>query len=256
MFKAISTHENTEEPQQRRNNVHHYQTPRTTIICSNRLIGAGIWHILQGTNFLTTDVLVKLADETVASPLSDTDLFIVQESGPVEAILAIICHLRGTYSEARIAIMADSYDLRFVQLCLDAGATGFCQMGSSREVLIKSLDLIVLGEPVLPKDLMTVLLTKVETSAALPSQAHPAEGKAVPEFPRADKLSPREAEILRHLMEGAANKVIARKLDVAEATIKVHIKAILRKVGVANRTQAAMWASTHLPTGNTSHLSS
>jgi two-component system nitrate/nitrite response regulator NarL len=46
-------------------------------------------------------------------------------------------------------------------------------------------------------------------------------------------------------MQGAPNKVIARKLDVAEATVKVHIKAILRKIRVANRTQAAMWAVNH-----------
>jgi two-component system nitrate/nitrite response regulator NarL len=256
MFKAMTAHEDTEESQLRSTNVHHYQMTRTAIICSNMLISAGLRHILEGTNFLTTDVLVKLTDETDASPLSDTNLFIVQESGPVESILAIIRQLRGAYSEARIAIMADSYDLQFVQLCLNAGATGFCQMGNNREVLIKSLDLVVLGELVLPKDLMTFLLTKVETRAALASQGHPAEGKGAPEHPRTGKLSPREAEILRHLMEGAANKVIARKLDVAEATIKVHIKAILRKVGAANRTQAAMWASTHLPTGNMLHLSS
>ena len=48
------------------------------------------------------------------------------------------------------------------------------------------------------------------------------------------------------LMQGSPNKVIARKLDVAEATVKVHIKAILRKIRVANRTQAAMWAVNHL----------
>jgi two-component system nitrate/nitrite response regulator NarL len=48
------------------------------------------------------------------------------------------------------------------------------------------------------------------------------------------------------LTQGAPNKVIARKLDVAEATVKVHIKAILRKIRVANRTQAAMWAVAHL----------
>lgn len=58
-------------------------------------------------------------------------------------------------------------------------------------------------------------------------------------------LSAREAEILHCLMEGAPNKTIARKLDVAEATVKVHVKAILRKIRVTNRTQAAMWAVTH-----------
>jgi two-component system nitrate/nitrite response regulator NarL len=47
-------------------------------------------------------------------------------------------------------------------------------------------------------------------------------------------------------MQGASNKMIARELDLAEATVKVHIKAILKKVQAANRTQAAMWAQQHL----------
>jgi two-component system nitrate/nitrite response regulator NarL len=47
-------------------------------------------------------------------------------------------------------------------------------------------------------------------------------------------------------MEGESNKVIARKLGIAEATIKVHVKTILRKVRVQNRTQAALWATAHL----------
>ena len=61
------------------------------------------------------------------------------------------------------------------------------------------------------------------------------------------KLSAREAQILGCLREGAPNKLIARKLGITEATIKVHVKAILRKIGVTNRTQAAMWASQRLP---------
>jgi two-component system, NarL family, nitrate/nitrite response regulator NarL len=55
-------------------------------------------------------------------------------------------------------------------------------------------------------------------------------------------LSQRENEILNCLKDGSPNKVIARKLDVAEATVKVHIKSLLRKIEVGNRTQAAVWA--------------
>jgi two-component system nitrate/nitrite response regulator NarL len=47
-------------------------------------------------------------------------------------------------------------------------------------------------------------------------------------------------------MQGSPNKIIARNLDITEATIKVHVKAILRKIGVANRTQAAIWGTQHL----------
>ena len=55
-------------------------------------------------------------------------------------------------------------------------------------------------------------------------------------------LSAREVDILESIMKGMANKVIARQFDICEATVKVHVKAILRKLGVENRTQAATWA--------------
>jgi two-component system nitrate/nitrite response regulator NarL len=74
-------------------------------------------------------------------------------------------------------------------------------------------------------------------------------GNQNPMAARNRHLSNRETEILCWLMEGATNKVIARKLNVTEATVKVHVKAILRKIGVGNRTQAAIWAADHLPAG-------
>jgi two-component system nitrate/nitrite response regulator NarL len=63
----------------------------------------------------------------------------------------------------------------------------------------------------------------------------------------ADRLSPREKEILSHLVEGHSNKGIARILGITEATVKVHLKSLLRKIGVENRTQAAIWALSNLP---------
>lgn len=59
---------------------------------------------------------------------------------------------------------------------------------------------------------------------------------------RAVKLSDREAEILQCLVNGASNKAIARDLRIAEATVKVHVKGLLRKMQLQNRTQAAIWA--------------
>src|SRR6476619_8470323 len=61
----------------------------------------------------------------------------------------------------------------------------------------------------------------------------------------APQLSPREKSILRCLIAGDSNKGIARKIDIAEATVKVHVKGILRKIRVQNRTQAAIWAMNH-----------
>jgi two-component system, NarL family, nitrate/nitrite response regulator NarL len=58
-------------------------------------------------------------------------------------------------------------------------------------------------------------------------------------------LSPREREILGHLARGASNKEIARDLDVAESTVKIHVQHILRKLELTSRVQAAVWAVEH-----------
>ena len=63
--------------------------------------------------------------------------------------------------------------------------------------------------------------------------------------PGAPRLSERESQILDGLVKGYANKVIARRCDISEATVKVHMKSILRKIRVGNRTQAAIWAIEH-----------
>ena len=57
----------------------------------------------------------------------------------------------------------------------------------------------------------------------------------------ADKLSNRESEILHCLVDGSSNKAIARRLEITESTVKVHMKSLLRKINAANRTQAAIW---------------
>jgi two-component system nitrate/nitrite response regulator NarL len=61
----------------------------------------------------------------------------------------------------------------------------------------------------------------------------------------AASLSDRELEILRWLIMGCPNKVISKRMEISEATVKVHVKAVLRKLRVKNRTQAAIWAANH-----------
>lgn len=142
--------------------------------------------------------------------------------------------------------LADQFDFGFVRLGCEAGVDGFCLAAIAPDVLIKSLELVMLGERVLPFGLIRSLI--VEAVQADDQRLHDnrvAEGKLADL--KASKLSVREVEILGRLREGESNKAIARKLDITEATIKVHVKAIMRKIGASNRTQAAMWASQRLP---------
>jgi two-component system, NarL family, nitrate/nitrite response regulator NarL len=111
--------------------------------------------------------------------------------------------------------------------------------------LVKALDLVMLGETFIPAAVSLALLNQTASRPQFRSGVSTAPLPAN-DFAPASRLSTREAQILHHLTRGASNKLIARDLGVAEATVKVHIKAILRKVKAANRTQAAMWAQQHL----------
>ena len=147
--------------------------------------------------------------------------------------------------ETRIVALADQFDLGFVRTAHEAGVNGFCLTASGPEVLIKSLELVMLGESILPFAVLRSLMDAAPLNRNQPLQDN-AAGLSISDLKEC-KLSAREAEILGCLTKGEPNKVIARKLDITEATIKVHVKAILRKIGATNRTQAAMWASQRLP---------
>jgi two-component system, NarL family, nitrate/nitrite response regulator NarL len=77
------------------------------------------------------------------------------------------------------------------------------------------------------------------------SNGHDGDAHRALSLPNGPRLSEREAQILNGLVQGHANKVIARACEITEATVKVHMKSILRKIQVANRTQAAVWALEH-----------
>jgi two-component system nitrate/nitrite response regulator NarL len=96
----------------------------------------------------------------------------------------------------------------------------------SPEALVQSLQLILIGETVFPTNLALLL-----TEMSPPAPQGTIRG-----------ISPREQDILQQLVSGASNKAIANRLGITEATVKVHLKTLLRKIDVNNRTQAAIWA--------------
>jgi two-component system nitrate/nitrite response regulator NarL len=116
-----------------------------------------------------------------------------------------------------------------------AGADGYILKEIGCDSLIESLRLIKLGEKVMPSELVR----------HLPQHSMAPNSSTEPEANLAELLSEREIETLRCLVLGYANKVIAYRLYISEATVKVHVKAVLRKLMVQNRTQAAIWAVNH-----------
>jgi len=118
-------------------------------------------------------------------------------------------------------------------------------VGKSRSHVANMLRLLELPDSV--RDAVVNGLLSMGHARALVGAADPA---ALAEEVIRRSLSVRETQILRFLLSGYSNKAIARQLNIAEATVKVHLKGVLRKVNAANRTQAAIWALSHGLTGD------
>lgn len=117
--------------------------------------------------------------------------------------------------------------------CMRLGARGFLLKNINAEFLIESIKKAAEGDNVFSPE-MTARLVQ-----SLINPGTPAVAGAL------DSLTQRELEILGHLAAGRSNKVIARKLDLAESTIKVHVQNILRKLELTSRVQAAVYAVQH-----------
>jgi two-component system nitrate/nitrite response regulator NarL len=130
-------------------------------------------------------------------------------------------------------VLSDQFDLDEVVEAFKFGVDGYIVKEISCEALMKSLRLVAMGEKVMPSQLAQHLSGMEERSQAPQLARNPDVSRI---------LSDREITTLRYLLVGHANKVIARRLEISEATVKVYVKAILRKLRVSNRTQAAIWA--------------
>lgn len=213
----------------------------TALLCGNALLEAGLRQLLAGTRFSVAE-RGRSGDSSSVDPTPA--LYIVDASGSPQQIIALVEDAKRQHPSAHIVAIATSFDLNLVQLAVAAGVDSFCLTTGGREVLINVLELTVLGEQILPRSAVDSLLNHASTVSGLGRTPSASEQSALD--PRVTKLSPRETVILQSLMGGDANKVIARRLDITESTIKVHVKSILRKIGAANRTQAAMWANENL----------
>lgn len=142
--------------------------------------------------------------------------------------------LRASSVNARIVILTNDVSTSKLTKALELGCDAYLLKDMSPEALIQSLTLTMLGEKVFPTNLAQLLI-----EGRLGTHASPTP---VVRAAAAGGLSEREMQILRCLVNGDPNKVIANRLKITEATVKVHLKGLLRKISVSNRTQAAIWA--------------
>jgi len=235
------------------------QSFATILVGKSILLREGLAKILRSANFRIL-ASVSCADDLQPSKLqSHQPLFLVVHTGDdFDAAVEQIELLRDQQPAGRIAIVADHYRLDELVSAFRAGAHGYFVDIMTCDAFIRSMELVIMGEIIFPPAFLSFVLGPGDEQ--LGETAPRGEKHEAMLFTTQDTLTPqlsaREKSILRCLIEGNSNKCIARKIDIAEATVKVHVKAILRKIRVRNRTQAAIWGVNNGSLARPAHKSS
>ncbi len=130
----------------------------------------------------------------------------------------------------QVVVLTSFSDRQRILDALDAGAAGYVLKHAEPDELLEAIRAAHDGGAPLDPKAARVVLDRQRASAGSPA-----------------KMSDREVEVLRLVAAGMANKNIARKLGIAERTVKAHLTNIFQRIGVTDRTQAALWARDHLP---------
>jgi DNA-binding NarL/FixJ family response regulator len=208
------------------------------------LLREGLAKILRAANFRILASVSCADDLRPSKPTPHLPLFLIVHTGDdFDAALEQIELFRSRHPDGRIAIVADHYRLNELTSAFRAGANGYFVNAITCDRFTKSVELVMMGETIFPPAFLSFILdSDAPRSVDVATSDRNSESILVAtEDATAPLLSPREKLILHCIIEGDSNKCIARKIDIAEATVKVHVKAILRKIRVQNRTQAAIW---------------
>lgn len=211
----------------------------TVIVEPGTFLREGLASLLQDSEFRVVSAVESL-DKVRPEALGRANLLIVGASCGTARALDYLRQISASAQKLKIIVFKEASG-RVTQpeitgfLC--NGAEGCILNVRSRDILLKSLHLVLLNQRVviLGEDGAFPDVTEHQECAA-PSTA--------PDAPISGdvRLSDREMEILSRIAAGESNKLIARSCQLAESTVKIHLRAILRKIRVRNRTQAAIWA--------------
>jgi two-component system, NarL family, nitrate/nitrite response regulator NarL len=226
------------------------------------LLHGGLRRIFAKSQFGPLFIAPKLSEELESKMRSfESCIWLVGVTRYDSTISDVLRPVTNAVPGVKPVILAANHAPDDVVIALRAGFCGFLSQDICPEQLLKSLELIVCGQAVVPRDCHLRQTSPEPIPVNGETEEHGAfQTNGIDSYPNVaahnagqmsesdltQSLTRRELLIMRMLTEGASNKVIALKLVITESTVKVHMKAILRKLRLQNRTQAAMWARNHI----------
>jgi two-component system, NarL family, nitrate/nitrite response regulator NarL len=206
---------------------------RVLLIDDHALFRVGLEGLLERRNI---EVVAAVGDGEEGLRLAGElrpDVVLLDLRMPEVNGLEVLRRLSASGAGIPVVMLTTSSDQQDLVESLRLGARGYLLKDMEPDELVSTLRAIVAGKTVVTPELTGVLAKLVQQgeSGATEKLAKPFSD-----------LTPREREILCHLSEGQSNKVIARELGISDGTVKLHVKAILRKLGVHSRVEAAVMA--------------
>lgn len=167
------------------------------------------------------------------------DVILLDNHLPGVCGIDAIAGLHEASPRSRILMLTVSEDAEDLANALRKGAQGYLLKTIEGYLLAENIHRAMRGESVVSPEMMGKLVAALRAQGELLEEAE----QHTLEVEDASPLSPREEEVLSEIARGASNKEIARVLDIAETTVKIHVQHILRKLGLSSRVQAAVYAS-------------
>jgi two-component system nitrate/nitrite response regulator NarL len=206
---------------------------RVLLIDDHALVRRGIEELLQSRGVQVVASVGSGEEGVRRAQALPTDLILLDVRMPGMSGIETLERLRASGVQAPVVMLTMSREDADLAAALRAGARGYLLKDMEPEDLLPALQAAVQGDNVVAQELVGSLAGLVRKDAPSPAPR--------PAAPFAE-LTPREREILEHIADGASNKMIARALDITDGTVKLHVKAILRKLGMRSRVEAAVTA--------------
>jgi two-component system nitrate/nitrite response regulator NarL len=221
----------------------------TIVVESRLLVREALKSLMAKNSYHVVCDIGSTAEIDGMSTLSEEPKLVVLGAQSADNALSEAVRARKLWPDSKIILLYEYFSPADFQKLLTSEINGCVPLFASPDTLISILDMIVtrdvrvmvVGDAKCPEiKLQSDGAEHEDVSVSV--GALPQRPMNVPPLRNHPGLSEREAQILDGLVKGHANKVIARTCEIAEATVKVHMKSILRKIRVGNRTQAAIWA--------------
>ncbi len=212
---------------------------RVLVVDDHTLFRRGLTALLAGdARFAVVGEAGDASEAQRRAAALQPDVILLDNHLPGVSGVDALAGLREVAPGSRVLMLTVSEDERDLAAALRGGAHGYLLKTADSDMLASAIERTMRGESTISPEMTGKLVTAFQALGTGADAAVPA-----PDADPIHSLSPREREILGHIARGASNKEIARALDIAETTVKIHVQHILRKLNLTSRVQAAVYAT-------------